>query len=279
MLTLGCPSLAKRFRDIGVDCVLVDRQPLQYVDSQVELDIQVDPPIVSGFRTAIVDPPWYPEYVPRWIAWAAGCVGEGGVIYALIWPSDTRPTGEIEYLTVRKWIQTWATMTELDYHPAYDLPFFEIASHQASKDGNLAKSPRLGRLIRIDVQKIPHLPKIAPGREIWTRFVFNDYQLAVRTDIETSTSPFIDQLPNAVGWIWPYVSRRAPKRSKINIWSSRNEVALATGINAIIFALRNVSLTQSVSDFESVLSPFPSLIDWKIPRPPYWRTSEWLHHQ
>jgi hypothetical protein len=148
IMALGCPSLAKRFRELGIEAMLVDRQPIQGAEGQIELDIQIDPPRKFDSLTAIIDPPWYPGHLFRWVSWAAACVGEGGEVYASIWPPGTRPTGEIEYLEARKWMDTWATVCELKYRPTYNIPTFELASIQSSEAGALARSPRVGRLLR-----------------------------------------------------------------------------------------------------------------------------------
>jgi hypothetical protein len=279
IMALGCPSLAKRFRELGIEAMLVDRQPIQGAEGQIELDIQTDPPRKFNSLTAIIDPPWYPGHLFRWVSWAAACVGEGGEVYASIWPPGTRPTGEIEYLEARKWMDTWATVSELKYRPTYNIPTFELASLQSSEAGALAQSPRVGRLLRIKVNEVPPLPSISPSGECWRRFVFNDYQIAIRKSAEEPNSPAINQLSNADGWIWPYVSRRAPHRDKIDIWSSRNEVAQATGVRTLTDAFRALSASQSTTDFEYLISQFPFLTEWKLPCPPYWRTREWLHLQ
>ncbi len=279
ILALGCPSLVKRLAKSGRVALLVDRQPIHYLENHVELDLQVAPPPFSGFSASIIDPPWYPEHARRWISWAANCLVDGGEILASIWPNQTRPEGEIEYQYLKSWIATWAEVYELEYRPKYEIPPFEIASELYSQSGELARSPRAGRLIKIKMKRKPALTKTTPGHDTWTRFIFNNYQVAVRNRPGTSTETTLNKLPNASGWIWPYVSRRAPHREKIDVWSSRNEVAQAKNPPLLINSLRSLISSSTEVDFKSALSDFPVLLEWKIPLPPYWRTQEWLHQQ
>lgn len=279
ILAVGCPSIAQHFQKAGREAFLVDRQPFQCAETQILLDLRVGGPPVPGFRTAIVDPPWYPEEVSIWIAWAANCVGAGGTVFASIWPENTRPSGEAEYVEARRWMETWSTVVQLEYSPTYERPLFESIAQETPEPNRLAKSPRVGRLLEIKVQTVPLLPMAHSRNENWLRFVFNDYQLALRMRDNTFTSPSILPISSADGWIWPFVSRRAPQRSQIDVWSSQSEVGEVRGIKLLVEALRAVTHAQEASDFEAALSPFPSLLQWNIPRPPYWRTHEWSHQQ
>lgn len=279
VLALGCPSLARKLTDGGREILLVDRQPFHCSDLHVELDIQVSPPELSGFGSAVIDPPWYPEHVKRWVAWAANCVVDGAEILVSIWPSGTRPFGEREYQELKEWMQTWSEISLLEYQPTYETPPFELASETSSGDGALSTSPRVGRLIRLRLKATPSLPYFNNGGEDWTRFVFNNYQIAVRKRTGALMRASFNPVPNANGWIWPYVSRRAPLRDTIDVWSSRNEVAKVENTTLLIDALRKLSCPDAHDKFTNILSAFPSLLEWQFPRPPYWRTHEWTHRQ
>lgn len=279
VLALGCPSLARELTEGGREVLLVDRQPIQCLDFQIELDIQVSPPELSGFASAVIDPPWYPEQVKRWVAWAANCVVDGAGILVSIWPPGTRPFGEREYQDLKEWMRAWSEVSELDCQPRYETPPFELASETSSCGGVLSTSPRVGRLIRLRLKERPSLPHLIESMEDWTRFVFNNYQIAVRKRNGTLARASFNPIANANGWIWPYVSRRAPLRDTIDVWSSRNEVARVENTSLLIDALRKVSCLDAHESFDSALSAFPSLLEWEIPKPPYWRTHEWTHRQ
>ncbi len=279
VLAVGCPSLAQHFNRTGREAVLVDRQPFQCNKTQIVRDVNLGGARVPGFLTAIVDPPWYPEQVSTWIAWAANCVGAGGTVYASIWPNETRPSGETEYLTVRRWMESWSTVVQLDYQPTYEKPLFESIAQRASQSDDMAKSPRVGRLLEIKVQVVPSLPMVPSSNEKWLRFVINDYQIAIRMRDDEITLPSILQVSGADGWKWPFVSRRAPERSQIDVWSSQNEVGKIRGSKLLAETIRTATKARNDLEFESAFSKFPSLLQWNIPRPPFWRIHEWSHHQ
>ncbi len=279
LLAVGTPSIARRFCLLGREVVLVDRQPFHFEGNHSQVEIDSNTPEIAGFCTAVVDPPWYPEHVMTWIAWSARSVGLGGQIYASIWPPDTRPAGESEFKEVIKWLEGWSTVSLHNQHPRYDLPLFESGSMQAGLNQDLSISPRIGRLLKINVRSLPEVPPLENKKEKWLRFVFDDYQLALRLRQENSTGPAIYPVPGIENCRWPYVSRRAPGRDLIDIWSSRNEVAVVTGSEKVADILRQVALAKSQAAFHTALSAVPLLANWKIPRPPYRRVSEWAHLQ
>jgi len=278
VLAVGAPSIARRFCQLGRKVALVDRQPIHFVDNHSQIEVDWDASKISGFRTAVVDPPWYPEHVRTWTAWSANCVGLGGQVFASIWPPNTRPTGENEFRGIIEWLESWSTVSLLSQYPRYELPIFEAEARKTGLEQDLSISPRLGRLLKIQVRNLPTVPLIVK-KEQWLRFVFNDYQLALRVHPTDYSEPIITSIPGVEHWLWPYVSRRAPGRDSIDIWSSRNEVALASGTGKLAEVLRQTALATDQSTFDAALSAVPALAEWKIPRPPYRRVFEWAHPQ
>lgn len=279
ILAVGTPSIARRFFQLGREVLLVDRQPFQCLSNHLQIEIDWNSPEIPDFRIAVVDPPWYPEHVMTWIAWSARCVGLDGQIYASIWPPNTRPDGEDEFQGVLRWLETWSTVSLHSQPPRYELPLFETASAKTVLENDLSISPRVGRLMKINVRSLPEVPPLGSKRENWLRFVFDDYQLALRLHQNHSTGPTIFPIPGIEDCKWPYISRRAPGRDLIDIWSSRNEVAVVRNSEKVADALRQVALAKSQEAFDSALSAVPLLANWKIPRPPYRRVSEWAHPQ
>jgi hypothetical protein len=53
--------------------------------------------------------------------------------------------------------------------------------------------------------------------------------------------------PEAKGWLWPYVSARAPGRDRIGIWSSGGEVAQVSDPKQLISALQEAVVARSPS--------------------------------
>lgn len=279
ILAVGCPSIARHLQRTARKVILVDRQPFQCVRDQIEADIDYGAPLVRGCNYAIVDPPWYPDQFSQWTAWAANCVGDGGTVFASIWPGETRPSAERELKAALEWIESWATVVQHGYSPKYEMPLFELIAQQSSQSGKLANSPRSGMLIEIKVKALPPVPLTPSKSQNWLRLILNDYQIALQMREDWRSPPSLLQIPGANGRLWPFVSRRAPERYLIDLWSSRNEVGEVQGVELLAGVMRTLIQTKTRTEFEAALAPFPALLEWQIPRPPYWRTHEWLHHR
>ena len=206
-------------------------------------------------------------------------MGVGGTIFATIWPLHTRASAPDEHRQLVRWMTGWSKMAKMQNTLRYETPIFESIAEHASPDRHLAGSPRSGNLLKLIVDRLPPVPALPEPECLWLRYLFNDYQLALRVRRGVSDPVSIEHLPNTVGWYWPYVSRRAPGRSKIDVWSSRNEVAVADGIATIVHAVRNLVRQPSQLQFDALMRCAPQLSEWSIPRPPYQRTKEWSHQQ
>lgn len=278
-IAVGAPSIARRLEQIGQDVLLIDRQPFQGVSNHIKAEIGGVLPSVGPFAQAVVDPPWYPNELHDWVAWTANLLGEAGVIFVLIWPDDVRPQGRSEALNFVRWAKDWADVEPLPTVPLYQEPPFEHRAAKFSSVPVLSVSPRQGRLLRLTIKRVPELgvQGSESSKEKWVRFVLNDYQLALKLDAEGDAPLPLSVHPEAVGWHWPYVSRRAPKRNLIGLWSSNNEVALTQSPVELLEALRTAFTQTSAKGFEESLGKFAVLNQWSIPRPPYKRSIEWQH--
>jgi hypothetical protein len=176
-------------------------------------------------------------------------------------------------------MSTWSTVEVLPLLVRYETPKFERAAQRASSSGYLASSPRQGRLLKLLVNRHPNFIKDSTVADRWLRFVLDDYQLALRLGEAEGIPPGIHRHPNAVGWIWPYVSRRAPGREMISLWSSHNEVGILGGPDKFASALRQAVNASNARSFEAELGDYLALLTWDIPRPPYRRLLEWQHLQ
>lgn len=277
VLAVGAPNLARHLSSAGRDVMLIDRQPMQRVSQHLAIDIDDNTPLLTGYRAAIVDPPWYVPHVRCWIAWTANCLGLDGKILATIWPSGTRPDGEPEHQFVMEWLRQWATVQQSPFSPNYETPIFEQYAEIAATGAELSRSPRQGRLLSIRVNRLPKIPSLEEQPRQWLRFILNDYQLALRLNPDDADPLEILPHPHAIGWTWPFVSKRAPGRGEIDLWSSRNEVALVKNPAALAGLLRRLAESDNSSSFDAELSQLPQLTNWAIPKPPYWRFLEWSH--
>jgi hypothetical protein len=279
ILAVGAPSIARRIEGKGGLVTLVDRQPLQGVRDHRVIEVGADGISMGPYSAAIVDPPWYSLTLRSWTAWAATFVALDGTLLVSLWPDDARPGGAEEADQVMKWMLDWANVEIVPFVARYERPKFESAALSASMGGFLASSPGEGRLLRLRIKHHPDLPKGFRRKKRWLRFVLDDYQLALRLD-DTGEVPIgIRRHPNAIDWIWPYVSKRAPERQMINLWSSHNEVAIVDGPDELADALRRAINAPTARSFDAELRNHAHLLAWDVPRPPYRRLLEWQHLQ
>ncbi len=277
IIALGVPSVARLLDREMFDVTLVDRQPLQGVRNHIVAPVE-DFSSVAEFRTAVVDPPWYPRQLRNWTRVAARAVGVGRTVFVSVWPDYTRPCGTHELASVLAGISRWADIKRNVATLSYAEPLFEAVARVHGSDTQLSRSPLVGELVRLDVRRLPEWDADEQRQEKWLRFTVDDYQLALRIDMATAKDGFA-VIDGADGWQWPYVSARAPCRSQIGLWSSDGEVAAIGDPIAVATTLRNALLNPDGTRFEATLSAVPQLLSWRIPRPPFRRSIEWQHRQ
>jgi len=228
------------------------------------------------YSTALVDAPWYPAELLEWTCTAADTVGIGGNIFVSVWPETTRPGADTELQGALNLFSAWGQITRNVLPLKYETPRFEKVATAISENGPLAQSPRHGELIRIHVCKVPKRSKPRLESQGWLRFIFDQYQIALNLEASSGT-PQLSRVPGARGWIWPFVSARAPGRTAIDLWSSEGEVAVVRSPLTVAAALRAVAKAHNDTEFKEALKLLPELLSWQIPHPPYQKVAEWLH--
>jgi hypothetical protein len=278
IVAIGAPTVARLLEAKGVDVTLVDRQPIQAVRRHIVCDA-ADFIADRQYRTALVDPPWYPAQLNSWSEVAARAVGVGGTVFVSVWPDATRPSAAAEKALALKRFSLWAHI----YRNAaatlhYATPWFETIARGHGERTELSRSPLIGELIRLDVRTPPSTGPAREAAELWLRFVIDDYQLAIRR--RQGDGPVrMEPVLSADGWHWPYVSARAPGIGQIDVWSSDGEVARLGSSESMIDAVRQALRAPDGDAFERALIDVPALLSWRIPRPPYRRLIEWPHRQ
>jgi hypothetical protein len=261
----------------GSEVTLVDRQPqqgvLRHAACAVE-DFMGD----RTFKTAIVDPPWYPTQLQTWAQIAGHAVGVGGTVLLSVWPESTRPAAVTELEATLNGMASWALIERNVDELSYIEPLFESIARNVAGDRSLSRSPLKGELVQLRVKQRP--PAKAPSKLkwLWHRFIVNDYQLAVRIG-ERAGFNGMRKVSEADGWLWPFVSARAPGIDYISIWSSEGEVGMIGDPNSVVAMIRAAFSSTDSKSFERALTEVPELLNWHLPRPPYWRLIEWQHRQ
>lgn len=273
ILCIGAPAIARLLERSGRKVTLIDRQPIQGVHNHIRKKIGSfsSPRKIHG--AAVIDPPWYPIDFIKWLRWTASFLEIGSQLYIPMWPASTRPFADSETRDVISDLAPILSFEDLNTVVEYQVPRFEqIATSFA--DGGMSKSPRMANLYRATVvANVDSHSWVEPVR--WSRFIINNYQLAVR--LEPGTDSRTIPVKGSYGRYWPYVSLRAPNREDIGIWSSDNEVSGRVEDQLLSEAVRAALVTETSADFTSALTGFPDLLEWSIPRPPYQRIMEWDH--
>lgn len=271
VLAIGVPTVAIKLDDESRNVTLVDWHPIQVAKQHLHIDVNISPPIKSNYKNVVMDPPWYLDIYYRWLSWAANSTGKDSIILLSIWPDSTRPNAVKEKEDLFSWVKNWGDIIIYENCLSYETPVFE--KHTSIKE--VEDKTRKGDLVVIKINSEPELLNFEPTGDTWHRYIFNDYQIAVKENrkIDKGTSFSIKKIENANGWVWPYVSKRALGREEIELWSSENEVAKVNNTQELITALDEMAATGLK---ETLLKKFPQLCQWKIPPAPYTRIKKWV---
>lgn len=211
--------------------VLLDRKETSTATSGriINLDLLYDSLPDLGAQSAVLDPPWYPDYM-RSFLWAAACLVEvGGYIWTSMPPAGTRDTADQENVDLLE----WAASGGLDLVERrtgavrYQTPPFERASHRAAGLGGIPGDWRVGDLAQFELRKPmgysrPDAPNDqtawhaleVDGVPIWIRKRLDD---GARIDADLLRSITPDDVLHTV-------SRRDPIRAEVDLWTSLNGV-------------------------------------------------------
>ncbi|MDB1124698.1 hypothetical protein [Vibrio algarum] len=281
-LLLGTPSLAYKLIEEERNFTLIDRQFIENMPFQVNLDIGIALPIEKRFDSIVIDAPWYPKDIIRWISWANKCLTPGGLIYTTIWPESTRPTASNEREQIFSWLRSWANFTIEEECMSYDQPPYETISKKFNSEFSEEKRWFHGGLLTIkpfqDVELAPKLNRC----NSWQRYTIDHLQLAIRNDKENS-EPILGEIDGSYGWIWPHISKRALGREDIGFWSSNNNASKLIGSEKLIIMLevylgmRNLNEIVSLNcDYDFFKDFFKS---WSIPYNCPEKVKKWQHHE
>ncbi|MFP2507462.1 hypothetical protein [Buttiauxella gaviniae] len=272
VLCLGTPSIASLLARSFRPYLLIDRHPIQEVKKHLTIDINIEPPFIgTTFQNVVMDPPWYLDIYYRWLSWVAFSCHKKSKILLSIWPDDTRPNAAEEKQNLFKWIRSWGELQIISNCLCYETPIFEKHAHVSSHDIGIRK----GDLVIITLESTPSLQASILTNEKWCRYIFDNYQLAIKMNGNSRTSykTHIAKIEQATDWIWPSVSKRAAGREYIELWSSENEVASIQNPLQLVSSIDEMIIT---GELKPLTNNFPELSVWDIPHPPFSRTHKWI---
>jgi|GEM_PF-791375 len=280
VICVGTPSIAEELISKEVQTLLIDRQPFTTVDSHIVASIEDEWVLPFVPDLAFLDPPWYPKDLELWVTKVAACMRIGSKILVSVWPKETRPKAAKQLLQFQSTISTWAEVRYIDLDVQYQLPLFEACAIKAKKYKK-SLSPLRGRCLEITIKKQVIAPTFDLKKATWARYIFNEYQLAVKLDskVESKLNFGVSKHPLANGWIWSSISKRAKDRNQINLWSSHNEVAVLSHSNTLIKTLDELLSIHDVGELINWGKLPEELQSWDFPTKPIKRAFKWFHHE
>ncbi len=211
----------------GVDAdSLASAELLGHLHMVKTADLLQEIPTLEPYATIVMDPPWYEDYMCRFLHFAARALVVGGHLLTAMPASGTRPDIALANREILKWAERLGFALEDQYQGAipYETPYFERNALRAAGILNVAANWRRGDLWvlrKLRAQEIEWPGNIA--RPIWQEFTFGPVRL--RVDCGSACESSDPRLQSIVdGDILPSVSRRDSRRKRARVWTTGNRV-------------------------------------------------------
>lgn len=236
VLLFGTPGLAAEALTLPIGrrlALLVE--PNSVTDRLFALNRATGSPLDIAFCSAglprdsadavLLDPPWYLDFVRPMLAAAAHACRLGGFVLISLPPDGARPTAEIDRQAALVLAQRlgFVLVERQPLSIAYETPFFE---RNALRAAGIATPPqwRRGDLVLFRKVSAPSLPAPRSQRgRLWTEVAIGRMRLFIGTGENVASGDA--ELESIVsGDVLPSVSRRDPRRSSANVWTSGNRV-------------------------------------------------------
>jgi hypothetical protein len=180
----------------------------------------------SGFDLVVADPPWYPEHYSSFIRRSSELLTPGGLLLLSVLPRLTRPSATTDRMEILRCAETSGLdlLSIFRSSLTYKSPPFEQASLHA--EGIQLEDWRRGDLFVFyrstrPCGAIKEVYEIDDASE-WQSFAVGKTVVRIRCrDIDATEVTFHALSPSGDVHLHS-VSRRAPFRSKIDVWNSRN---------------------------------------------------------
>lgn len=236
VLLFGTPGLAAEALTLPIGrrlALLVE--PNGVTDRLVALNQATGSPLSIAFCSGglpresadavLLDPPWYLDFVRPMLSAAAHSCRAGGYVLISLPPDGARPTAERDRKAVIA-LGKRLGLVLVERKPlsiAYETPFFE---RNALRAAGLATPPqwRRGDLVVFQRLSATSLPSPNSQRSrLWTEVSVGRMRLFIGKGGNVTVGEAA--LTSIVaGDVLPSVSRRDPRRSNANVWTSGNRV-------------------------------------------------------
>jgi hypothetical protein len=235
-LFLGTPTVATCWAAFaGSSSVLVDRNALlrtHWQDWPTCLNLflhDIRDPLnlpARSFSAAFFDAPWYPDTTLRWLQQASHLVRPAGLIAFALFPDLVRPNAAEERRYILDFASSLGRVEVAIDAVTYATPRFELEALRAAGVERLSEWRR-GDLIMVENHQPFRGQFVDPDepREVWDTYVIGRQVVKLRRSVRGTPRFELSTVDGCPDWVLPTVSARDPRRSGIDLWTSRNHVA------------------------------------------------------
>jgi hypothetical protein len=200
--------------------------PSNWLAALFNVNLLQRPPDSGTYSTVIMDPPWYEEYMLRFL-WFAGQIARiGGTLLLAMPPEGTRPGIAQENARLLRSCQQVGFEREgvLVAQLPYDMPPFERNALRAESIRNIHPTWRKADLWQL--KKVRSVSSPWPGdvdSDSWSEHRFGRVRLRINRDaVARGQDPRLRTL--IAGDVLPTVSRRDLRREQVRVWTTGNRI-------------------------------------------------------
>ncbi|MCX4239688.1 hypothetical protein [Paraliomyxa miuraensis] len=239
VLCMGTPTVAFALLEHPAlrRVTLVDRNPLalrrhrggealEAIDEAIET-ARLD---AGAYDAVVLDAPWYPDALQRWLGAAVAAVRPGGCVLFALMRSLHRPSALRDRASI---LSLAGQLGEVEVEPGrlcYDSPRFEREA-LAAAGVHVPAAWRRADLVRIVVRDpsacilAAPAPPSTPAEPAWLRFVVGSQVIQLDPHAEDGPGDPLSPVSAAPDYRYTSISTRDPRRSEIGLWTSRSRVA------------------------------------------------------
>jgi hypothetical protein len=192
------------------------------------------------FDVGVLDPPWYPEYFESFLLSCAAAIVPGGSILMVVPMEGTRPGMERERADLEEMVHALGgeVQRKLVRFLEYETPMFE---QNALRAAGLSTPLKAWRRADVWCISMPNGPVVARSRPLptqelsrWVSHIVEGHDLRVRNPgLEGPDFERLSLRSVVEGDILATVSRRAPIRERVHLWTCGNRVFATDNLAAL----------------------------------------------
>lgn len=180
----------------------------------------------AAYEGIFFDAPWYPEYAALWLWQAVRLSRPGTRIAFSLFPELTRPSASSERTELLLFAQQHGDVNVHKNFLCYHTPGFEaeiLSRHDLSDLTSWRRSDLVEITLREGTAKPPPYPP--PAEDKWDTYVIGSQVVKLRHRAGVCKPWLLAPVSTITDFLAETVSRRAPYRKAIDLWTSKNRVA------------------------------------------------------